>query len=555
MELSSVGIHAENLGCSSPHLPLFNTSLPYQGDLDISYNNISADVLRCFTLLSTLNLSGNPLALNLNNPKEVKLLPQITYMLDMSSCNLTGSVTDLFLDRLMPLGITELHLTNNHLGGHISAQLSNLSSLWFLDLAHNSFTSFEAGGVHLGALLYIDLSYNVFTGSLSSLLVDLTNRTNSEEVICVTRLRDLDLSHNLLTGHIPPSVGHCIDTRIKLNNNKLEGHIPRYFFENITDNGVEILSLSNNQLRGEIPSSMRNLKHLKLLDLGHNELEGNLEATLFTNASDQFRALRVLVLGYNCFTGTIPVSLGRFMPALQVIDMSNNQISGFIPESLHDLPALRILERSQSSLPPQHGTLFEEIRITIKGNNLDFQYVLRLLTSIDLSRNNLSGPIPTGLGTLFGLFYLNFSSNKLSGTIPPDLGMLGELQSLDLSVNELVGSIPKSFNNLTKLAFFNVSYNKGLCGSIPSSPQFVTAHSYIGDPNLCGKPILRLCTIIDNCSSAQKGTTMHQSGRQRSSFARWMDEWIGIPGLCLGILVGFVVTLWSLYCLRRSLWH
>ena len=43
------------------------------------------------------------------------------------------------------------------------------------------------------------------------------------------------------------------------------------------------------------------------------------------------------------------------------------------------------------------------------------------VTFIELSDNNLSGPLPSDLGVLTGLDWLDVTNNQLSGAIPADL--------------------------------------------------------------------------------------------------------------------------------------
>ncbi|CAM9919439.1 unnamed protein product, partial [Ectocarpus fasciculatus] len=59
------------------------------------------------------------------------------------------------------------------------------------------------------------------------------------------------------------------------------------------------------------------------------------------------------------------------------------------------------------------------------------------VTSLDLSENNLSGPIPSAVGGLTALHMLRLDDNKLSGAIPPELGGLTALTRIDLDQNNL----------------------------------------------------------------------------------------------------------------------
>ena len=88
------------------------------------------------------------------------------------------------------------------------------------------------------------------------------------------------------------------------------------------------------------------------------------------------------------------------------------------------------------------------------------------VVELDLSGNNLSGTIPSELGTLSSLWDLDLSGNNLSDTIPPELGNLGSLWELDLSENSLSGSIPPELGNLNNVRWLYLNSND-LSGSIP----------------------------------------------------------------------------------------
>ena len=63
----------------------------------------------------------------------------------------------------------------------------------------------------------------------------------------------------------------------------------------------------------------------------------------------------------------------------------------------------------------------------------------------------LIGEIPTSIGQLKNLKYLNLSGNRLTGEIPTSIGQLKNLKYLNLSFNRLVASIPKELKNLSNL--------------------------------------------------------------------------------------------------------
>ena len=78
------------------------------------------------------------------------------------------------------------------------------------------------------------------------------------------------------------------------------------------------------------------------------------------------------------------------------------------------------------------------------------------------------GSIPTQLGGLTGLTYINFGANSLSGSIPTQLGGLTGLTFLDLWGNSLSGSIPTQLGKLTGLTYLALNGNS-FTGPIPAS--------------------------------------------------------------------------------------
>ncbi|XP_064956341.1 probable inactive receptor kinase At2g26730 [Musa acuminata AAA Group] len=135
---------------------------------------------------------------------------------------------------------------------------------------------------------------------------------------------------------------------------------------------------------------------------------------------------------------------------------------------------------------------------------------LSSLRILSLRLNRLSGPIPddfAGLASLHGLYLQN---NLFSGGIPSWLSQLNGLGRLDLSGNNLTGEIPFAISNLThltglllqnnrlsgslpsisidSLVGFNVSYNR-LNGSIPRTLRRFPESSFVGNLDLCGRPL------------------------------------------------------------------
>ena len=78
--------------------------------------------------------------------------------------------------------------------------------------------------------------------------------------------------------------------------------------------------------------------------------------------------------------------------------------------------------------------------------------------------------------------------------IPSNIGKLASLEFLDLSRNQLVGSIPTSLTQIDRLSMLDLSHNY-LTGEIPISTQLQTfnSSSYEDNLDLCGLPLDKLC--------------------------------------------------------------
>lgn len=80
-----------------------------------------------------------------------------------------------------------------------------------------------------------------------------------------------------------------------------------------------------------------------------------------------------------------------------------------------------------------------------------------LITRLDLSNNQLTGALPSQIGKLTRLKYLNASNNKMTG-IPAEIGKLTQLEVLDFSNNQITG-LPNELQNLTNLKELNLEGN------------------------------------------------------------------------------------------------
>ncbi|GAY66551.1 hypothetical protein CUMW_249600 [Citrus unshiu] len=352
-------------------------------------------------------------------------------------------------------------------------------------------------------------------------------------------LTDMDISHNLLNGTVPLSIGRLSSlTTLSISNNNLTGHIPEFW------NGLPFLyavDMSNNSLSGEIPSSLGSLRFLRFLMLSNNRLSGEIPSTL-----QNCTTIRTLDLGDNKLSDNIPAWLGK-STSLWILRLRSNIFYGDIPSQLCSLSSLHMLDLAHNnlsrSIPSCLGNLtgmasdmdserYEgNVLVTTKGTEYWYESTLYLVNSIDLGYNSLSGEIPD-LTNLSRLVILNLSMNHLTGKIPDSIGSLGRLETLDLSKNQLSGAIPPNLTFSTFLAHLNLSDNN-LSGEIPSNNQFQSLNDpsiYVGNPALCGSPLPNKCNKDKETSDFTEGDD--EDGDD-------FDKLLFYSSIAVGFIVGF----------------
>ena len=202
---------------------------------------------------------------------------------------------------------------------------------------------------------------------------------------------------------------------------------------------------STQNMAGEIVDEFWDLTALEVIDLSVNQISGSISPKIENHTN-----LTVLKLNTNNLEESIPNELGN-LTKLQIVNMGNNQLTGPIPPELENLADLQILSIYSNQLS---GPIPSEL-----GN-------LANLQKLELYYNQLEGPIPTELGNLDNLLLMDLFGNELTDSIPKELGDLFNLQIIDLGANELTGHIPKKIANLTNLEYLSLRSNQ-LTGSIP----------------------------------------------------------------------------------------
>lgn len=241
-------------------------------------------------------------------------------ILNLSSNKLSGSLPASLRSCVM------LDLSRNMISGDISDMQNWEANLEVVDLSFNKLTgTFPDLSSRFDSLTVLKLSYNMIEGSLPPALGT------------SPRLSIIDLSSNGLTGVIPGSLFASV-TLISLNlsGNHFTGSIPfqgSHAGELLSLPSypqMEVIDLSNNALKGSLPSDIGNLGRLTLLNLSKNGLSGQIP-----NALGKLSNLEYLDLSGNKFKGSIPNDLPS---SLQGFNVSYNDLSGNVPEGLRKFP-------------------------------------------------------------------------------------------------------------------------------------------------------------------------------------------------------------------------
>nr|GLL37427.1 receptor-like protein 12 [Ipomoea trifida] len=539
VSLSSLNLADCHLNTTSPLLHVNSTSLI---SLDLSWNSLDSAILPWLsnlTRLEHLNLGFNSL-----NSSMLEIFEPLAPLkvLDLFGNAFTGTLVPLCsIPNTIGSGICrlqELYFSWNKLTDYIAVLFDCLfDSLNILYLEFNNFSGQLPNQLYKYKNLEIlSVSSNSFAGPIIESLENLS------------MLHYLDISNNKFSGSVPSSLGELSNLEeLHISDNSFIGVLSEFHFSKLSK--LDILDISsnlfvwnNNELEGKLPGSMQNLTSLIILDLSENKFMD----VIPTWIGEKLLSLKYLVFYRNKFYGDIPLQLCQ-LHDLQLLNLANNNISGYIPQCFENFTAMAI-DGNETDIwyTAYPGKRYEdEIDEVIKGLTLQYTKNLRFLRSIDLSGNHIDGKIPVEIMSLHVLQNLNVSSNNLSGTIPEIIGNLSKIESLDLSRNELFGHIPPSLSSLNFLSHLNLSFNH-LYGRIPTGIQLQTLNDpsiYMGNEGLCGDPLSKSC-------SSDVPSFVNQSTKTNSDDDHEFFMWF-YADMGPGFFVGFIGVL-SILLFARS---
>jgi serine/threonine protein kinase len=391
--------------------------------------------------------------------------------------------------------IIGINLTNRSLAfdANADASLSHLRGLQYLSVDYNSLTGpFPSWVDRLTRLKNLSLGHNMLSGNIS-------------EVAKAASLQSLDMGVNQFTGSIDPVKSLTSVTFLGLNGNDFNNTIGaisaltslRYLdlsYNRQLNGSIDPLKtltslrhilLTGNQLHGTL-DPLKSLTSLERLFLGYNQFNGSIDPIAgltslwyldlqfneFHGTLEALNGLTILThldLRSNRFHGNI--SAVKQLAKLQFLSLRENPFTGTIDalEALTSLQSLLLLgcQFSGTLTAVKQLILLEILYITDNRFTGTISAVedLTSLTYLALNGNHFTGPIAP-IKRLTSLDFLRVDGgNKFTGTLDA-ISELTKVTYINLGSQELTGSIPSSIGQLTQLAKLDLRYN-ALTGTIP----------------------------------------------------------------------------------------
>jgi Leucine rich repeat len=179
--------------------------------------------------------------------------------------------------------------------------------------------------------------------------------------------------------------------------------------------GMNALALRENNLFGTLPAELELLAELQFIDLAKNVIRGSIPTQI-----GRMSVLHSLDLSDNDLNGTIPLPMAK-LNQLTKLHLHRNSLSGPIPPMLFGAIA------ADGILPDRPMDDDDEERGILRGSNRGLR-AWPALQVVDLGDNFLTGVIPFNIGMARNLQELNLRNNSFDGTIPESLADLTSLR-------------------------------------------------------------------------------------------------------------------------------
>eukprot|EP00981_Chlorochromonas_danica_P010351 scaffold3152_cov256-Ochromonas_danica.AAC.1 len=251
----------------------------------------------------------------------------------------------------------------------------------------------------------------------------------------LTTLNTLILDTLSLTGTIPSALSELRNLQVlQLSYLSLSGTIPEAFYSGLSN--LTFWYLQSLTLNGNISRNISLMTQLTVLSFETMFLEGTIPAEL-----SQLTSLSYLSLASNSFTGTIPPQLVYNIINLTTFSLSDNSLSGPLPEDWRSA----IIQDIIVEFNVLSGTIPMDI------------YSLTHLRQLSVEYNTLSGTLDTAVGNLSQLANIYIGYSLMNGTLPSSLGKLSYLSVLDASYAFFTGTLPVTLVNCTSLQILSMA--------------------------------------------------------------------------------------------------
>ncbi|XP_028077879.1 receptor-like protein 56 [Camellia sinensis] len=235
----------------------------------------------------------------------------------------------------------------------------------------------------------------------------------------------MDISHNSFSGTLTscsnPNLGVVV--HVHLQGNHFTKFIPEAL---INLSKLVTLDVSDNNLSGRIPLSIRLLANLSILILRGNQLDRDFEIGGPDGSYDKVDEVEFVTK-----SRTNSYRAGSILNFMSGLDLSCNKLTDEIPFELGNLSSVHALNLS-------HNLLIGPIPKTFSN--------LTQIESLDLSYNNLSGNIPTDLINLNFLAVFTVAHNNLSGKILDRKAQFGTFEASSYEGNPFLCGPPLENN-------------------------------------------------------------------------------------------------------------
>eukprot|EP01034_Spumella_vulgaris_P028543 gene28543-35420_t len=379
----------------------------------------------------------------------------------------------------------------------VPESISNLVNISFIDLNHNSLTGTVPNSWNVLSKVY-DVSFwvNVLSGPVPLF-------TGSADVIYY-----LDTSFNYFSSTLPSIMGsYTALSTVYFDSNLYSGTVPN--LSGMTE--LKILSMFSNLFSGSLDHvfNATTLSNLRVIELTDNDLSGQLPTSLFSVPS-----LHAISLGRNCLHGSLPLSVcglnqlttlsldglmtasscqERFFPrSFEIYTYrTKRQVSGGVPSCLLAMPNLFSLHMSANGI---EGRIFQDAN-TILGANL---------VDLSLSFNSLTGDIPTAIQQREWKI-LDLSNNRISGTLSRFSAFSDANQKLSLQVNRISGVVP---DNLMSAP--NIQILEGNMFSCPFGNRELPLHDSYLHKYSCSSQSFNYATYLWRRDVVSSSVPQHQ---------------------------------------------